>query len=372
MSLFRSGSTFPGLDLPVLGGKTMLFVTNRVLEEGLTPIQQEGAEVRLARSVNFVLDNNQAEQSFYCCRRTGVDNYTEIGSTNFFDEIKSLEADQLLFYIHGYSTLPEQAFENAEKLQRLLDALHQAESGSLLTNSKLKNPKVVVIPLIWPCDNDRGRLKDYFDDQKAADASGTSYMRLLQRFLDWREKNSTLSNPCLKRVNILAYSMGSRVLRSAISLSAKYYPQNSLSLLFRNVFMPAPDIVNESLEPGQAGSMIPVMSRNVVVYYAADDLALRASKVLNVGSPSASRRLGHTGPENMEKVPRNVYAIDCDDFNNSYDAPLGHAYYLDDPETGDPGLLLRHAYDCMRTGRVPETRSAIHNSRIEILNSDAL
>jgi esterase/lipase superfamily enzyme len=341
----------------------MLFITNRVLEQGITPLPAAGADFRLARSVNFVLENNQAEQSFYCCRRTGPDGYTEIGSANLFDDLKSLNADQLLFFVHGFSTLPEQAFAQAERLQRLLDSLHESQP-----QDAINNPKIAVIPLIWPCDNDMGKVKDYFDDQKAADASGTAYMRLLQKFLAWREENSTLENPCLKRVNILSYSMGNRVLRSALQLSVKYYPQNSLALLFRNVFMAAADVINESLEPEKEGGMIPTMSRNVVVYYAADDLALRASKVANAGNSMASRRLGHTGPEDMNKLPRNVYAIDCDDFNSLYGDPLGHTYFLEDPRTGEPGLLLQHAWHCMHTGRVPMTRNATPANRIEILN----
>ncbi len=346
----------------------MLFVTNRVLEQGLTPNPTTGTDYRLSRSVNFVLENNQAEQSFYCCRRISTYEYTEIGSANFFDELKTLKADQLLFFIHGFSVLPEQVLEQSERLQRLLDELHQNSLEDSATSNSVKSPKIVVIPLIWPCDNDFGKVKDYFDDQKAADASGIAYMRFLQKFLAWREENSTLNNPCLKRINILAYSMGNRVLRSALQLSAKYYPQDSLSLLFRNTFMAAADVVNESLEPKQAGGMIPTMSRNLVVYYAADDIALRASKVVNASGSNASRRLGHTGPENMDNVPRNVYAIDCDDFNNFYDDPLGHSYFLDDPETGRAGLLLRHAWACMRTGRVPRTRSISPNIRMEILN----
>ena len=345
----------------------MLFVTNRVLEQGLTPLPAEGSEFRLARSVNFVLENNQAEQSFYCCRRTGPFSYTEIGSANLFDELKSLKADQLLFFIHGFSTLPEKAFAQAERLQRLLDTLQESAQPD-----SIKHPKIAVIPLVWSCDSNFGKVKDYFDDQKSADASGTAYMRFLQKFLAWREENSTLDNPCLKSVNILAYSMGNRVLRSALRLSVKYYPQNSQGLLFRNVFLAAADIVNQSLEPGEEGGMIPPMSRNVVVYYAADDLALRASKIANIGTSSASRRLGHTGPESMSKVPRNVYAIDCDDFNNIYDNPLGHTYFLDDPRTGNPGLLLRHAWICLCTGRVPITRSAVPDSRIEILNEQEI
>ena len=79
----------------------MLFVTNRVLEQGLTPLPAEGSEFRLARSVIFVLENNQAEQSFYCCRRTGPYGYTEIGSANLFDELKSLIADQIGAAIFG-------------------------------------------------------------------------------------------------------------------------------------------------------------------------------------------------------------------------------------------------------------------------------
>ncbi|MEL6854249.1 MAG: alpha/beta hydrolase [Cyanobacteria bacterium J06607_13] len=340
----------------------MLFVTNRVLAQGLTPLPAPGSEFRLARAVNFVLTNNQAEQSFYCCRRTSPNNYTEIGSDNFFDQIKNLEAEQLLFYIHGFSSLPEDAFAQAEKLQQLLNTLHLANR-----RTPGNNPKIQVIPFIWPCDNDFGAIRDYYDDQKSADASGIAYMRLTQKFLSWREENSTLTNPCLKRVNVLAYSMGNRVLRSALHLSAKYYPQSGLTLLFRNVFMAAADLVNETLEPGEIGGVIPLMSRNVVVYYAADDLALRASKIANVTSVAASRRLGHTGPESINKLPRNVYAIDCDDFNNRYDR-LGHRYFLEDPQTGDAGLLLRHAWMCMRTGRVPITDPALPDSRIEILN----
>ncbi len=340
----------------------MLFVTNRVLEQGLTPLPPPGADVRLERSVNFVLENNQAEQSFYCCRRAGLFDYIEIGSSNFFDALKSLNADQLLFFIHGFSTQPEDAFGQAERLQNLLDALHQVDK-----TQSIESPKIVVIPLIWPCDNDFGKVRDYFDDQKSADASAFAYMRLMQKFLHWREENSTLDDPCFKRVNVLSFSMGNRVLRGTLHLSAKYYPQNSLGLLFRNVFMAAADVVNETLETGKTGGIISLVSRNVVVYYAADDLALRASKVANVNN--ASRRLGHTGPEDIAKAPKNVYAIDCDDFNNKYDR-VGHTYFLDDPQTGDAGLLLRHAWECMRTGRVPvDPARAKPINRIEILNS---
>ena len=117
--------------------------------------------------------------------------------------------------------------------------------------------------------------------------------------------------------------------------------------------MAAADVVNETLEPGQPGQHISPAARNVVVYYAADDLAMRASKIGNVANQIASRRLGHTGPENMDKVGNNVYALDCDDFNNDYDPPIGHGYFASKDKEGEPGLVFNHIWSCIATGRVP-------------------
>jgi hypothetical protein len=66
----------------------------------------------------------------------------------------------------------------------------------------------------------------------------------------------------------------------------------------------------------------------------------------------ASRRLGHTGPENMEMTPKNVYVVDCDDVNNTYDNPKGHSYFRSGKEKGKPGLVFDHIYACLKTGRV--------------------
>ncbi|WP_448571338.1 alpha/beta hydrolase [Trichothermofontia sp.] len=329
----------------------MLFITNRVFNEGPTPLTQNGT-FQIPRSLTFALQNNQAEQSVYFCQRRRENDYREIGNRAFFTAIKESPVEQILIYIHGFSNFPESAiFRKTAELQRLF-------------NQKSPNA-VLVIPIIWPCGNNVGLVRDYFDDQKSADASDIAFMRLLEKFLEWRQQNSTLQNPCLKWINVLAHSMGNRVLRGALSRAAGYYQVGGIPQIFRNVFMAAADVMNEALEPGQEGHHIPDAARNVVVYYAADDLALRASKVANVGNMIASRRLGHTGPERMAVVPRNVYAIDCDDFNNRYDSPTGHGYFGADP-SGAPGLLFDHMWECIRTGRVPMNPA---NARTTILNS---
>jgi hypothetical protein len=99
----------------------------------------------------------------------------------------------------------------------------------------------------------------------------------------------------------------------------------------------------------------------VSVYFASDDLALRASKVANLKT-EASRRLGHSGPENLDKAPKNVYAIDCDDVNTIYDPPKGHSYFLYAGDDKTPGVVFEHIYTSIISGRVnadPATRTAV-------------
>jgi esterase/lipase superfamily enzyme len=200
---------------------------------------------------------------------------------------------------------------------------------------------------------------DYFDDQRAADASGLTFARVLGKFMGWRNAVDR-SEPCLKHVNILAHSMGNRVLRGALAGWAHDY--GAVPALFRSIFMAAADLANDCLEPGAEGGMIPDCARNVVVYHAHDDLALRSSKVANVHNKIVRRRLGHTGPANLAQTPRNVVAVDCDAFNNDTDR-LGHSYIL-------ANTLLRHLVETIRTGRVPGSEAG--SRRIVLPGADAV
>lgn len=307
----------------------MLFITNREPKGSIN----SGSGSKFA----FDLDKNSPSNSVYFCERNAKNKYTELGSIKFMSKLKQSKVKQILLYIHGFSNLPEpDIFPRVKMLQKLFD-------------DKEKN-LVEVIPLIWPCDNDIGIVKDYWDDQKAADKSAYSFSRALQHFMKWRDKQSE-SDPCMKRINILAHSMGNRVLRETLSKWNQYDLANGVPLLFRNTILMAADIVNESLERDEKGVLICHASRNVSVYFASDDLALRSSKISNLKNKVASRRLGHTGPENLKKVPNNVYSIDCDNYNNRYDKPKGHSYFLDDGK-GRPGKVFEHIFHTIKKGRV--------------------
>lgn len=310
----------------------MLFITSR----------QPTINTEPALNENFIFDlqNNSSSRGFFCCRRIRTGRYEEIGSKSLLTQIKETRYKQILLYIHGFSNLPEEVFKGAKEFQALCN--------------KKREREVLVIPVIWPCDNDFGLVKDYWDDQKAADQSAFSFARMLQKFMAWRNSadDNPDEDPCLKRINILAHSMGNRVFRQTLSNWRKYHQPGGLPMLFRNTFLIAADVLNETLHKDQPGELISHASRNVVVYYASDDLALRASKISNLKNAEASRRLGHTGPEDLEKTPKNVYAIDCDEVNTSYDTPKGHSYFRSGKKRGEPGVVFEHIFQTLVTGRV--------------------
>lgn len=318
----------------------MLFITNR------TP--REKAKSKRNRKIRFDYDNTAISQYLFFCERNGEHDYTEIMSGPFFQRLKELPPKtQLLFYLHGFNNNMEPyIFNNTKKLQTLLNA---------------SSPDLVyVVPIIWPCDDDSivAFIDDYWDDQDAADASGPAFARLLGKFDTWRRDKKQQEIPCLKRINILAHSMGNRVLKNALKHWVDKHSSGNMPQLFRNVFMIAADVENEVLEKSEDGRYIVDSSRNVVVYFANDDLSMPASKLANIKNKTMSRRLGMTGPEDLGKLPKKVYEVDCDDFNNTFDLK-GHSYFLD-KEDGKPSPIINHMINAITTGRVtPAERSTI-------------
>lgn len=312
----------------------MLFLTNRR--------PKQSAKSKRNRRISFDYDTTSVSQLLYFCERQATNDYIEIKSPDFFERLKNLpHKTQLLFYIHGYNNNMEpNVFENTRVLQDEFD--------------KIENDLVLVVPIIWPCDDDSmlAVADDYWDDQDAADASGFGFARALAKFDHWRRLPAQQEIPCLRRINVLAHSMGNRVLVNAMQLWAEKHNGGNAPMLFRNTFMVAPDVPNEVLEPKEPGRYIVDASRNVVVYFAGDDLAMPASKVANIKNKTLTRRLGMTGPEDLDKLPKRVFEVDCDDFNNSLNPPTGHTYFMRSPK-GVTSPLIPHMAHAIKWGRLP-------------------
>ncbi|MAK64074.1 MAG: hypothetical protein CMF75_04920 [Maricaulis sp.] len=320
----------------------MLFVTNR---------RRKGNGGRKAGSkVRFDTGNRSPEVEFFACRFTGGDTHEFLGSNLFFQELRDQPRRNIFLFVHGFNVSMDDALKSAARLQLALDQ-------QLGTDTPAAS---LVVPFIWPS---AGAVLEYWDDQDSAKHSAAAYSRFLNFFVKWRDKGrgDPATDNCDRRINILAHSMGNRVLVYGLRDWAE--KNGGTPHLFRNVFMVAPDIVNESLEREKPGRLVSDAARNVVVYHASDDLALRSSKAANVANAIASRRLGHNGPEDMNAIARNVFAADCSDFNNGYE-PLGHSYFLrrDYSQTDrDPGVVLRHMAHAVDTGRVAVPDGEISN-----------
>jgi hypothetical protein len=117
----------------------MVFITNRFPKQSI--------RTRIGRKFDFDLNNNAASNSVYFCERTGDEKYTEIGNIEFLNRLKNTKCRQILIYIHGFSNLPEDVFPAAAEFQALCD--------------KKKKDEILVIPIVWPCDNDLGIVQDY-------------------------------------------------------------------------------------------------------------------------------------------------------------------------------------------------------------------
>ncbi len=295
----------------------MLFITNRIITQS--------PRSRAGRNITFDLSVADAAQSLFFCERTGKDKYEEVLSGPFFERLKKKNIEHIVIYLHGFNNTPEDVF---------------AKTASL---SKDFGKTVAVVPIVWPCrkGSDDNILSEYYDDQHAADATGLALARALGKFWTWQQEE----DPCQKRINVLAHSMGNRILRRAMSYWATNILHHAPPYIFRNCFMAAADVANEALDVGSEGEAISFASRNVVVYYSANDLALRASKIANASE--VSRRLGHTGPYDSEVTPTNVFSFDCSDIPTPNDRN-GHSYIYEKP-------LTKHMLAMIKSGRVTES-----------------
>lgn len=326
----------------------MLFITCKKIE----PVAPEVDPTLRQFKSHEDAPNNQV----YFCSTDGKYNrdlncFCEIGSLAFMKAAQAHPCDEVLFYLHGFNNQPQDALLQAAYLQKILDA-HEGKS-------------YLVVPVIWPCHDQVGILRDYWDDQKSADMSGFAIARALAMFVEWQKQNQRNDVPCMKVMNILAHSMGNRVLKEAMLNWGHYDSYSKVPMLFRNIFMVAADVVNNTLEPNQKGSFISYAAKNVVVYYSGDDRALQGSKLVNVESRPLTRRLGHCGPSPESLKLANVYSVDCDAINSKYDL-LGHTYFMDavgigaikeQPtlthlKTQHGGLVFDHIKGCLDAGKV--------------------
>jgi len=161
----------------------------------------------------------------------------------------------------------------------------------------------------------------------AEDAVGDS-ARKLDEFI-----SELLSRQKLTAVNVVAHSMGNRVLEGALDRLTL----RKVNPGFKNVVMAAPDINIADLD--NVSTILRASTAHATVYASSQDVALLASKAFH-----SYPRLGEAPP------PRVVKGIDTVDASAIRQDLLGHSYFA------DSGTVIRDLFLLLKQGLSPQAR----------------
>lgn len=307
----------------------MLFITNRVPEGSVI--------TTISRNFIFNITDNTPSPSMYFCRLDEpAGHIIEIGSDTLISELRKTSHSHLLFMLHGFSNQPQNVLNSTKILQTLCD--------------NLTNNQILVIPLIWPCEKNAGIFTRYWSDRSAASGSRIAFSRVVMRLYDGLTK--PVMKPC-KGIHILAHSMGNYVLSCTLQEWSTFTTKRVNMPIFNNAFLVAADIEDDALEPGKSGDIICEISEKVIVYFAPDDRALRASKTIR---GDQYFRLGAFGPAHYSRLT-NVTAVNCRAVNQKSDSFFGHSYYTDIAKSKTiPGKVVQQIISIIINGGGPDTK----------------
>lgn len=233
---------------------------------------------------------------------TTVYRATKMSQAELTRALNETDSKHIMFTIHGFHVQPADVMNSWRELQEQL-------------------PDVAVVPIMWPCADFKGLVKDYWGDREQAKNSAIALAEAVAKHglkpLAWESK----------RIHVLAHSMGNRVFR----LFAKQFRDDCCEYESRlqNAIMVAADVDDDLFskegnpDEKSDGRVLSRIAENVHVLYAKTDLALWSSRLMNQHD-----RLGRVGvsKHGLAKDLKNVHDIDCSDFNFDADPTFGHSY----------------------------------------------
>jgi esterase/lipase superfamily enzyme len=231
---------------------------------------------------------------------------TKAGSEAFLaemdDALKDRNSDSVLLFVHGFNT----PFE---------DAL--IRSAQLSVDLSRRNVFDVGVPVLfsWPSAG-QVSLEDYRGDQDRSIAAAP----YLEQFLDVITDNAEIH-----RINIIAHSMGNRILTQALeSYAADYLERHGRDDLEFRIILVAADVDRDIFEA--TTGVLDNLQANVTIYTSDADRALHVSEIVN-----SKLRLGDTNGD-KPFIRANPYYQTVDATGIATELfGLGHNYYSDNP-----------------------------------------
>lgn len=240
----------------------------------------------------------------------------KLGSLAMFDDLKKemMDKSDVLIYIHGFNVSWHEAVGSALALQEMLN------------NSATKDPKqkLLVILFTWPSDGMALPFVSYKSDRTEAQASGYAFgrgMLKVRDFLMTLKKDG--GDLCGQDIHLLCHSMGNYVLQNTIDRIYDHTPGSALPRVFEHIFMCAPDVDDNVLEPEKEMGRVHELARSVSVYHNMGDVAMYVSDYTK-GNPE---RLGHNGSARPTLLHNKVHQIDCSHVIEG-EGITEHSYYL--------------------------------------------
>ncbi len=240
----------------------------------------------------------------------------EIRISDWLDKVQQAvgatdhEKGHIVFFVHGFNTEQFEMLERHRKIRKGLEA---------------HGFKGVIVSFDWPSDGSvLGYSSDRADARRSAD----------KLFNDGIRRLSKMQTPdCPHNVHVLAYSMGTFLVREAMDYADDDHEIAQHSWTTSQIAFVAADVSAKSFREGSAKtSSLMRRCTRLTCYYSPFDEVLSISEVKRVG---VSRRLGRVGmPSDHPEKAVNLY---CGKFfnDNRADYPDGpsasHSWYFDSP-----------------------------------------
>lgn len=243
---------------------------------------------------------------------------TKLGSKAMFADLMQdmQNSSDVLIYIHGFNVAWNDAVGSALALQLMLRNAPTRDESQ----------KLQVVLFSWPSDGLALPWVSYKSDRSEAAGSGAAvgrgFLKLRDFLADLRDKAKKGGTQlCGQDIHLLCHSMGNFLLQSALARIADFTPGNSLPRIFEHVFLCAPDVDDNALEPGQPLEKIDQIARSVSLYHNRQDTAM----VISDYSKGNPERLGGAGAAHPALLHNKVHQIDCTPVVHGI---VEHSYYL--------------------------------------------
>ena len=238
-----------------------------------------------------------------------------LGSTRMFEELRQeqFREHDVLVFVHGFNVSWWSAVASAAALERTLQ-------------NRSSRRKIKVVLFTWPSNGRALPWVSYRSDRADAAATGGAIGR---GFLKLRDFLSELrqggpggeDERCMRRIHLLCHSMGNYVLQHAIARTVAHSPAARPPRLWDHVFLSAPDVAEDVLEPGEPLGRLPEMARSVTVYHNEGDVSMWLSD----HTKGNTARLGWSGASRPGRLDHRVHMVDCSEIVTG---AVEHGYHL--------------------------------------------